>query len=200
MFPQQDLLPHQYLLPLRMMMKIQTGSRTDPPDQEADYGSNIPLAGGVLVLPIIVPITTDTMNDRHRSSLQLPLAPQPRGWAGDLGEDGGGGQQPPLGAVPRLPRLGGHRRSGSDDLQVGFISVIISNHCLPINFYFLNNIIPIPLQKIPIIPSCKVFSPLSPSKKHSPKSCKTNEYPSLCIRMTTTCTCGHVKVCGESEV
>ena len=43
MFPQQDLLPNQYLLPLRMTMKIHAGSLQDHPDQEADYGSNIPL-------------------------------------------------------------------------------------------------------------------------------------------------------------
>ena len=43
MFPQQDLLPNQYLLPLRMLMKMRAGSLKDPPDQPADYGSNIPL-------------------------------------------------------------------------------------------------------------------------------------------------------------
>ena len=43
MFPQQDLLPNQYLLPLRMTMKLHAGSLQERPDQEADYGSNIPL-------------------------------------------------------------------------------------------------------------------------------------------------------------
>ena len=46
MFPQQNLLPNQYLLPLRVMMKMDAGDMKDHPDQGAEYGSNIPLEGG----------------------------------------------------------------------------------------------------------------------------------------------------------
>ena len=48
MFPQQDLLPNQFLLPLRMMMKIHAGSMKDHPDEGPEYGSNIPLEGGIV--------------------------------------------------------------------------------------------------------------------------------------------------------
>ena len=49
MFPQQDLLPNQYLLPLRILMKIQAGSGKDHLDEEAEYGSTIPLEGDIVL-------------------------------------------------------------------------------------------------------------------------------------------------------
>ena len=45
MFPQHDLLPNQFLLPLRMIMKIHAGSMKDHPDEKADYGSKIAIEG-----------------------------------------------------------------------------------------------------------------------------------------------------------
>ena len=45
MFPQKDLLPNQYLLPLRMLLKMKTESLEDYPDLIPIYGVNIPIEG-----------------------------------------------------------------------------------------------------------------------------------------------------------
>ena len=43
MFPQQDLLPNQFLLPLRLILKTLAGSTEAPADEGADYGCHTPV-------------------------------------------------------------------------------------------------------------------------------------------------------------
>ena len=86
MFPQQDLLPNQFLLPLRLILKTLAGSTEAPADEGADYGCHTPVESIAPVSSFLSLLSHETeLEPRERlelvvTSLLLEQCCQALGW------------------------------------------------------------------------------------------------------------------------